>query len=106
MTEREAQLQEEVLLGNSTQSVPAAVELVRDYLIPAGKFEEAESVLFDVAGLQLSATGHLIQLTLGELFIKMNELPRAERFLTIAARSSEDEVRAEANRLLESLKNK
>ena len=106
MTDEEAKLREEVLLGNSMQSVPAAVALAKDYLIPAGKYEDAESVLFDVAGLQISATGHLVQLTLGELYIKMNELPRAERFLNIAASSSEDEIRRKATELLESLKDK
>jgi hypothetical protein len=101
MTKSEEGLRAELHHQDAKIAVSAAVSLVKEYLIPQGRLEESESVLLTALGLQVVDSGLIVQLTLGEVYTKMNEVPRARRFLSWATESSRQEISEEANRLLQ-----
>ena len=101
MTKSEKELRTELHDQDSTIAVTSTVALVKEHLIPQGRFEESESLLLNALGLQNVQAGFVVQLTLGELYNQMNEISRARRFLSWAAESSKQEISDEANRLLQ-----
>lgn len=103
MTDREHELRENLRNEDSTIAVTSAVSLAKDHLMPSGRYPEAESVLLDALGLQAMNSGFVIQLTLSEVYAGMKEFTRARRFLNWVGESSKEEVRREAERLLQEI---
>ncbi len=100
MTDRELELTEKTESADSIIAIEAAVALCKEFLFPRKEFEKAEYLLFGLAGLQVNSLGFVIELTLGEAYIGMDEGARAKRFLEIARSSAIDSVQGEATRLL------
>lgn len=103
MTDKEHELRMNLRNEDSAIAVASAVSLAKDHLIPSGRHLEAESVLLDTLGIQGINSGFIIQLTLGEVYTGMKEFARARRFLNWAGESSKEEVRREAERLLQEI---
>jgi thioredoxin-like negative regulator of GroEL len=106
MTNRETELREELESGAPATAVATAVALCREFLFDAGSYEEAEKVLLDVVGKQSKEDGYIVELHLAELYLKMDESPRARRLLTHPLESSNEEVKSLATQLLETLNGK
>jgi hypothetical protein len=103
MTDRESELTQLAKGDDIIVAVESGVALCKEFLFVRGEFEQAEYLLFGLAGIQSTALGYIIELTLGEAYIGMDERTRAQRFLEIAQDSRVDSVRIEATRLLETL---
>jgi hypothetical protein len=101
MTEQEKQLRQDLLSADFETRITAAVSLTENILFERNDFEESELILLDVLGFQSPKSGNIIELMLGQLYIKMNELPRAKRFLLIAQSSRDEVVMQKAKELLE-----
>jgi hypothetical protein len=101
MTDQEKQLRDDLLSSNFETRIQAAVALTESFLFERNDFEEAEMVLLGVLGLQSPASGNIIELTLGQLYLKMDELPRAKRFLLIAQSSRNESIKGKASELLD-----
>jgi hypothetical protein len=84
MTSREEELRASLKSSVEADVLKAALELANDLLIPRGDYVEAETILLEVVGLQTHSDGYVVQRSLGELYIFMQEFARSERFLTIA----------------------
>lgn len=84
MTNREEELRSALTSSSEPDTLKAALELANEILIPRGDYVEAETILLEVLGLQTHSDGFIVQRSLGELYILMQEFPRAERFLAIA----------------------
>ena len=106
MTATELQLRETIAGNDWSAAIDAAVSLYRNFLSIRGDYVEAELVLLSVLGLQSTANGFIIELTLGEIYIEMNELSRAKRFLETAQASSQEFLRQRASELLAGLENR
>jgi hypothetical protein len=101
MTEQEKQLRQDLLNADFETRITAAVSLTENILFERNDFEESELILLDVLGFQSTKSGNIIELMLGQLYIKMSELPRAKRFLLIAQSSRDEVVMQKAKELLE-----
>jgi len=104
MSGRELMLRDKVASDKSTEGVAAAVELCTEFLFANEAFEEAELILLDKVGLQSLQDGFVLELTLGDLYIRMKEDSRASRFLAVASGSSNEVIKRRADELLEKLK--
>lgn len=85
MTTREEELRGKLTSHNEAEVLKAALELANELLIPRGDYAEAETILLEVLGIQTHSDGFVVQRSLGELYIFMQEFSRSERFLAIAA---------------------
>ena len=103
MTNRETELREELESGAPATAVATAVALCREFLFVSGTFDEAEKVLLDVVGKQSKEDGYIVELHLAELYLKMDESPRAQRLLKFPLVSSNDEVKRLATELQSTL---
>lgn len=83
--------------------VEFSLKLCEIVLMPNNRYEDAEDVLFSALGLQSSQSGFIVELTLGKLYLLMNENSRAARFLKYAELSLDSAIKAEANTLLEQI---
>jgi thioredoxin-like negative regulator of GroEL len=99
MTNRERELREELESGAPATAVATAVALCREFLFISGEHEEAERILLDVLGKQSKEDGYIVQLLLAELYLKMDETPRAQRLLKFPLESSNEEIKAMATQL-------
>ena len=104
MSDRESILREKVASDQSSEGITAAVELCTEFLFAKESFEEAELILLEKVGLQSLRDGFTLELTLGDLYIRMKENSRAIRFITVASNSSNEVIKQRANELLEKLK--
>lgn len=103
MNEREETLRYRIAKGFPADAITSAIELCNDFLIPRGDFEEAEFLLLEKIGLQTLKEGFILELTLGELYVKIQEIPRAKRFLEVAVKSGIESIRTQAATVLEGL---
>jgi hypothetical protein len=104
MSDRELILREKVASDQSSEGITAAVELCTEFLFAKESFEEAELILLEKVGLQSLRDAFTLELTLGDLYIRMKENSRATRFLAIASNSSNEVIKRRADELLEKLK--
>jgi predicted Zn-dependent protease len=100
MTSREDELRKQLDSNIEAEVLKAGLELANEVLIGRGDFFNAERVLLEILGLQTHSDGQIVQLSLGKLYIKMNEISRAARFLRDAATSNKDEIRAAVDELM------
>lgn len=100
MSNREDELREGLNSKDESVAMNAGLDLANEILIPRNDLLEAETVLLEVIGLQNHSDGFVVQLNLAELYIKMNEISRAKRFLNIAISSNQDHIKNKANELL------
>jgi len=105
MSDEEKKHREDLLSSNFETRVDAAVALTELFLLERNDLEESEVVLLDVLGLQSPSAGYVIELTLGRVYIKMDELPRAKRFLLTAQTSKDEVIAREATEFLEFIEN-
>lgn len=105
MTERETELIQNLESAMADISVSAVVDLCKEFLFPRKEFEKAELLLLERVGIQPLATSKIIDLTLGQLYIELDEIPRAKRFLTEASSSKVTEISSKAHEILETLSN-
>jgi len=103
MTEREEELTNNLKSADAETSVLCAIELCHDFLFPRKEFEKAELILLERVGVQAMMMGNIIELALGEVYIGLEEFPRAKRFLEPAAASKIEEIRTRAQELLASI---
>jgi hypothetical protein len=103
MSQREIELRETALHGQQGEAIQATVDLVNEFLSPAGSFVEAEQLLMEKIGLQTLREGHILELTLGELYIAMKEISRARRFLEVAKASGIESITQRAGEQLANL---
>jgi hypothetical protein len=103
MTEREEELANNLNSANAETSVLSAIELCDDFLFPRKEFEKAELILLERVGVQTMMMGNIVELALGEVYIGLEELPRAKRFLESAVVSKVEEIRSRAQELLASI---
>jgi len=103
MTEREEELRESLKSSNAETSVNAALDLVKEFLFPRKEFTTAELILLERIGLQSTYHGNPIELALGQLYIGLEEFPRAKRFLEVAKSSKNEEISSQALVLLETI---
>ena len=103
MTQREDERRETALHGQQGDAIQATVDLANEFLIPAGSFVEAEQLLMEKIGLQTLREGHILELTLGELYIRMQEISRARRFLEVAKSSGIELVSQRASEQIANL---
>jgi thioredoxin-like negative regulator of GroEL len=103
MTSRETELRDGLKSTVESEVLKAGLELANDHLIPRGDFAEAETILLEVLGLQTYSDGFIVQLSLAELYIKMDEIPRAKRFLKTVATSSNEANKTKADALIKDL---
>jgi Tfp pilus assembly protein FimV len=106
MRSREEELRQSLKATDNEKALQAAIDLCREFLFVNKNFGEAETVLLEAVGRQSSHDGHIAQLLLGELYIHIGELPRAERFLNIAAASSKEDVKKKADELQATISNR
>lgn len=104
MTENEAKLREAISSDDANEAIDSALTLVTTHLSPRGELEEAEFMLLRVLGLQTKAHNLIVELSLGELYVKMKEYSRAKRFLEIALMSSQESVTKRASEIIEEAK--
>jgi hypothetical protein len=104
MSDRELMLRDKVANDQSSEGIAAAVELCTEFLFAREALEEAELILLEKVGLQSLRDAFTLELTLGDLYIRMRENSRASRFLSIARSSSDGAIKQRANELLEKLK--
>jgi hypothetical protein len=104
MSDRELILRDKIASDESSEGIAAAVELCTEFLFAKEAFEEAELILLEKIGLQSLQEGFVLELTLGDLYIRMKEDSRASRFLSVASNSSDGAIKQKANELLEKLK--
>ena len=103
MTERESELTLKSKSPIAATAIEATVALCREFLFLRKEFEAAEILLLERVGIQGSTFGYILELYLGELYISMNEISRARRFLEYASSSADDSIREHAKELLKSL---
>lgn len=103
MTERETELTNDLLSASADTSVKAAVDLCHEYLFPRKEFEKAELLLLERVGIQTFAANKVVDLTLAELYLHLEETPRAKRFLAVAKTSGLAEISEKAEELLASI---
>jgi len=103
MTTREEQLRDELKSADDQIAVDAAVALWSDLLSNVKAYEEAETVLLGVLGKQSTADGFMVQLCLAELYVHLNEHPRALRFLKLPLTSSIDLIKKAAEEMASKL---
>jgi thioredoxin-like negative regulator of GroEL len=103
MTNRERELREELESGAPATAVATAVALCREFLFISGEHDEAERLLLDALGKQSKEDGYIVQLLLAELYLKMDETPRAQRLLKFPLESSNEEIKSMAMQLQSAL---
>ena len=101
MKKDEIKLRELITGEDAIQAIDSAIALYKNYLSGRGDLEEAEYFLLSVAGLQGTAHGFIVELTLGEIYFEMKEYPRAKRFLEVARTGTQEPVIQRANEVLE-----
>lgn len=105
MSQREEELLIDIAGSDDSKAVAAALELACDFYIPRQRYVEAERVLLEVIGKQVVKDGLIVELRLGELYLKIKELPRAKRFLERVLESKDEELRNAAKELVKALNN-
>ena len=106
MSNQEQLLREQLKSEDNEIAVKAAVDLCTEILHPQSRWEDSEFVLLGVVGLQNLSSGQIIQLLLGQTYIKMNEIPRAIRFFERASESSIADIKSQAENSLSELRNR
>ena len=104
MSDHELILRNKVAGDEPREGIAAAVALCTVFLFAKEAFEEAELILLEKVGLQSLQDGYVIELTLGDLYIRMKENSRAARFLTVAGTSPNEAIRQQANNLMAKLR--
>jgi hypothetical protein len=103
MSERELELRNKVANGESNEAIASAIALCTEFLFVREDFEEAELILLEKVGLQSFKDGYALELTLGDLYIRMEENSRASRFLDIARTSSNEVIKQSADAFITKL---
>jgi len=92
MIEEEVQLHEATKSDDFPIAIESALLLCSNFLYVRGELTDAEIVLLTVLGKQSVADGYVIELNLAEIYLKMDEIPRAKRFLETAQSSKVESV--------------
>jgi hypothetical protein len=106
MTSREEELRLNLKVTDDGKALQAAIDLCREFLFVNKNYGEAENILLEAVGRQSIHDGYIAQLLLGELYVYIGEVPRAERFLNIATASSKEDVKKKADELLATIGNR
>jgi hypothetical protein len=106
MTTREEELRAALESSDDETVIEAAIALCQEILFVNQDYIASETVLLEAIGRQSSKDGNVIEVLLGELYIHIDEIPRAKRFLNRAAASSKDDVKKKASELQMSIENR
>lgn len=106
MIEEEVQLHEATKSDDFSLAIESALLLCSNFLYLRGELANAEIVLLGVLGKQSISDGYVIELNLAELYLKLDEIPRAQRFLEAAQSSRVESVHNRAAELATQIEEK
>jgi hypothetical protein len=106
MNEEEVKLREAIKGDDFSLAVESALLLCSNFLYLRGELADAEIVLLEVLGKQSITDGYVIELNLAELYVKIDEIPRAKRFLETAQGSRVESVNNRAGELATQIEEK
>ena len=106
MIEEEVQLREATESDDFPKAIESALLLCSNFLYVRGELTDAEIVLLAVLGKQSITDGFVIEQNLAEIYLKMDEIPRAKRFLETAQGSKVESVRNRAAELATQIEEK